>query len=74
MISSMFYRLDSNEDSLAQYDAILQTQLKVFSNRHASNILDPVPQLLLLLQVILLSNLQIQNNIILKSKCVVFRC
>lgn len=62
MISIMFYCVHDNKDSLAQYDSILQTQLKVFSNRHASNILDPVRQLLLLLWVILLSNLQTKKR------------
>lgn len=45
-------------DSLAQYDTILQSHLEVFSDWHARYILNPVPQLLLLLQVVLLSDLQ----------------
>lgn len=45
-------------DSLAQYDTILQSHLEVFSDWHARYILNPVPQLLLFLQVILLSDLQ----------------
>lgn len=54
-------------DSLAQYDTILQSHLEVFSDWHARYILNPVLQLLLLLQVVLLSNLQGAEREILKT-------
>lgn len=47
---------------LAKDDAVLQPLLEVLSNRHAGDLLDPVTQLFLLLQVILLSDLRKRNQ------------
>ena len=51
-----------DEHLLTECDAILQTLLEVWTDRAASHILDPHPELVLLLMVILLCNLKDQKD------------
>ena len=49
---------NSDEHLLTECDAVLQTLLEVWADGAAGHVLDPHPELLLLLMVILLCNLK----------------